>query len=37
VIEAFQGLRNGKAYKRAVLEGRPVPLNEFVADFRFRH
>ena len=37
LIEAFQGLHNGEAYEHAVLEGRPVPLNDFVADLRFRH
>jgi hypothetical protein len=37
LVEAFIGLRNGEAYEHAVLEGRPVPLNEFVADLRFRH
>ena len=37
LIKAFEGLRNGEAFELAVLEGRPVPLNEFVADLRFRH
>jgi len=37
LIEAFRGLRNGEAYERAVIEGRPVPMIEFVADLRFRH
>ena len=37
LIEAFKGLRNGEAYERAVLEGRIVPFNEFVADLRFLH
>ena len=37
LIKAFEGLRNGEVFKLAVLEGRPVPLNEFVADLRFRH
>ena len=37
LIKAFQGLRNGEAYERAIIEGRQVPMNEFVADLRFRH
>ena len=37
LIKAFEGLRDGEAFNLAVLEGRPVPLNEFVADLRFRH
>ena len=37
LIKAFEGLRNGEAFKFAVLQGRPVPLNEFVADVRFCH
>ena len=37
LIEAFKGLRNGEAYEHAVLEGRPVPSNDFVAELRFRH
>ena len=37
LIEAFKGLHNGEAYEHAVLEGRPVPLNDFVAELRFRH
>ena len=37
LIEAFQGLRNGKAYECAIIEGRQVSMNDFVADLRFRH
>ena len=37
LIEAFKGLRNGEAYDCAVVEGRQVSMNEFVADLRFRH
>ena len=36
LIKAFQGLRN-EAFELAVLKGRQVPLDEFVADSRFRH
>ena len=34
LTKAFQGLRNGEAYGRAITESRQVPMNEFVADFR---
>ena len=37
LIEAFNGLHNGEAYDCAVIEGRQVHMNEFVADLRFRH
>ena len=36
LLEALQGLRNGEAYAQAVVEGRPIPMQEFVADLRFR-
>ena len=31
------GLHNSEAYTQAVMEGRPIPMQEFVADLRFRH
>ena len=37
LLEALQGLRNGEAYAQAVGEGRPISMQEFVADLRFRH
>jgi hypothetical protein len=30
-------LRNGEAFELAIIEGRQVPMNEFIADLRFRH
>ena len=36
LLEALQGLRNGEAYAQAVVEGRPIPMQEFIADLRFR-
>jgi hypothetical protein len=37
LLEALHGLRNSEAYTQAVIEGRPIPMQEFVADLRFRH
>ena len=37
LLEALQGLRNGVAYAQAVIEGRPIPMQEFVTDLRFGH
>ena len=30
-------MHNSEAYTQAVMEGRPIPMQEFVADLRFRH
>jgi hypothetical protein len=36
LIDAFKGLRSGEAYEHVVLEGRPIPMNNLVADLHFR-
>ena len=35
MLEALQGLRNGEAYAQAVVEGKPIPMQEFVANLHF--